>query len=469
MPRSRRAAEPVINPPGRGSPPQRWDHAIVVGAGIAGLLAARVLADHFRRVTVFEQDLVTADTLYHRGVPQARHPHGLLPKGAAIIEEFFPGLRAELADQGAPVFDLGEAGEWLFPYGWAPRGKVGVTVQTATRAALEQGMRRRVLAHPRVTIRGGTRVEGLCWDQAAGRVNGVRTRDLGSVRDADLVIDASGRTSRTAAWLAEAGYPAPRQREVAAGLSYSTRMYRIPPDVQWDGLSSAEAPAAPDLRRGGVISVVEGSRWLISLIGAAGEVTPAKEEEFLAYARSLRNSRLTACISAATAEGPIYRTAGLGDRWTHFHRMRRWPDRLVCVGDSVCALNPVYGQGMTVAAIQAKMLHTRLRQRRRADLTGAARGMQRRGARIIRLPWLMAVTTDLAWDAENAPIATRLTQWYFRQLLKIMPEEIEIFRRFFQAVEMEKSPAVVLHPSVLGRLVSARTRNLGKDRSARRT
>jgi 2-polyprenyl-6-methoxyphenol hydroxylase-like FAD-dependent oxidoreductase len=501
-------------------------HAVVVGGGYGGLLAARVLSDHFDRVTVLEQDQVTADTGHHSGVPQSRHPHAMLARGADILERLFPGIRAELAELGAPVIDFGESAALLLPTGWAPRVAIGIPVQTFTRAALERCIRRRVMALPRVELRGGFKVEGLCRDGA--RVTGVTGRVHGRTVDGDrragfdaesprrddpfrsgredcrgdsggrepafhpddlhgrfpggredcrgdseaqeprfsprrssrpgpsgratvdgeLVVYAAGRTSGLAAWLTDIGFPPPAPLVVDGGITYASRLYSDGHDGDWSG--TMEYTYAPHVRRGGVLVTVEGGRRLIGLIGAAGECVPNDEAGFLAFARGMRNPLLAEHIAEATPAGPIYRMTRLDNRWTPFHRMRRWPDRLICLGDAICALNPVYGQGMTVAGMQALILADLL-DGRGTDLDGLAERFQRRAARSLHLPWLMATSSDRNWNPEQAPPAARAAQWYFGRILELLPEDTDIFRRFFLAAHMIRPPTVLMHPRVIRR------------------
>jgi hypothetical protein len=145
--------------------------------------------------------------------------------------------------------------------------------------------------------------------------------------------------------------------------------------------------------------------------------------------------------------------------------MRRWPDRLLCLGDVVCALNPVYGQGMTVAATEAMILNDLLDRRRRSgDLSGLARKFQRRAARIIRQPWLMATSADLAWNAPGcAPLVARLCRWYVGRVVESIPDDFDVYRRFFLAAHMVKGPAVLLHPRVLGWVIASTLRRKSSD------
>ncbi|MFI9202895.1 FAD-dependent oxidoreductase [Streptomyces sp. NPDC053048] len=426
----------------------------MVGSGIAGLLTARVLADHFGEVTVLEQDRIGVDTEYHRGVPQARHPHALLARGGSIIEELFPGLRAELADLGAPVFDFGESSAILYPGGFAPRCVIGIPGQAFTRVALERCVRRRVLAREEVVLRSGFRVEGLCCDTAARRVTGVRGRaSVTETIEADLVVDASGQTSRLPRWLVEAGFPAVAERTVDGGASYASRLFDVPGSAAADWTILLEPPLSPT-HRGGGISAVEAGRWLAVLIGVEGEMPPSDEREFLAYAQSLRHPLIGASLAGARPAGPVYRTTGLSNRWRLYHRMPRWPRRLLCLGDAVCRLNPIYGQGMTVAAVQALTLQGLL-ARHGADsaLDALARVFQRRVARSLLVPWLMAVGNDLKGDACRSGRA-RLAHWYVDRLLSLIPDDADVYRRFMRAAQMVSSPATLLHPRVVWRVAA---------------
>jgi 2-polyprenyl-6-methoxyphenol hydroxylase-like FAD-dependent oxidoreductase len=450
-----------VTPPPPGT--AKWQHAVVVGGGYAGLLAARVLSEHFAQVTILEQDLVTADTEDHSGVPQSRHPHAMLARGADIIEKLFPGIRDELAEMGAPVIDFGESAALMLPSGWAPRVKIGIPIQTFTRAALEKCIRRRVMARQRIVLRGGFRVEALCWDRTAGQVTGVSGRPRSSSPQADaetifadLVVDASGRASNIAARLTDIGFPPPRALVVEGHLSYTSRLYHhTADDADGDWSGTMEYTYAPHVRRGGVLVTVEGKRRQVALIGAAGESAANDEAGFLDFARRLRNPLFAESITGATPAGPIYRMLNLKNQWTPYHRMRRWPDRLLCMGDVICALNPVYGQGMTVAGMQTLILRDLLKRRERnGNLTGLATRFQRHAARSLHLPWLMATSSDLSWSPHQAALTIRLAQWYFGKILELVPKDTDIFRRFFLTSHMVKSPVVLMHPRVILRVAT---------------
>lgn len=426
-----------------------WDHVVVVGAGFGGLSAARVLSERFRRVTVVDQDLITEDTEHHNGVPQARHAHVLLALGGRILEELFPGLRAEFTGLGAPCYDLNGAGRFLFHSGWGPAGDIGVQAQAFTRGGLERALRTRVTARPNVTITPGFRVEGLCWDATGTRVTGVRGTDRSL--EADLVVNSTGRLSSVATWLSEAGFDVPEPLVVDSAAVYTSRVYELPAERHLPWRVAGELPHATDIRRGGVAVTAERGRLIVSLLGVAGDAAPTDEEGFLDFARSLRNPHVAEVIDMAVPAGPIYRMRRLDNRWTPFHRMRDWPDRLVCLGDAVCALNPIYGQGMTVAAIQALRLRDMLS--RAEDLTGLARRYQLRAAAALSQPWLIATSADLGWTPGPIPLHPRVVKWYLDKVVEAIPRDIHVLSRFYRAAQLLDGPTVLTHPRVLARVL----------------
>ncbi|MFD9074255.1 FAD-dependent oxidoreductase, partial [Streptomyces lasiicapitis] len=218
-------------------PGSRWERAVVVGGGYAGLVTARVLADHFTEVLVLERDPVRTDTGVHPHVPQGYHAHALLARGGDALEALFPGLRAELAELGAPVFDYGERISFLLPSGYAPRAPVGVHIQTFTRDELERRLRQRVLALPSVRLLAATRCETVTAS-APGRLDRVRYRTDGADESvevaADLVVDASGRSTPIDNWLADAKLPESGKTVIKAKITYTSACYERPPEDEQD-------------------------------------------------------------------------------------------------------------------------------------------------------------------------------------------------------------------------------------------
>ncbi|MBB4894917.1 2-polyprenyl-6-methoxyphenol hydroxylase-like FAD-dependent oxidoreductase [Streptomyces olivoverticillatus] len=449
--------------------PRPWRQAVVLGGGYAGLLTARVLAETFERVTVIERDRAPRPGEPRPGVPQARHPHGMLARGGQLLEILFPGLREELSARQAPVFDFGTAYRSLLPTGWAPSAHLDIPLQSCGRDTLEECLRRRVTALPQVETLDGFRADGLALDRAAGRVRAVIGRRLapGATPEnltlpADLVVDATGRSSPLSRWLEAAGYPRARRLAVASPFAYSSRLYEIPDSARdHDWLCSVEVPFLPAVPRGGGILAIDGGRWIICLITRDDDLPPADDTGFLEYATGLRNPHFAECVAEGTPLSRTYRHTNPGNHWTLFHKMPAWPDGLTVLGDALCTLNPLYGQGMTVAAEQAVLLGTMLGERAAAGKPAGpvARPFQRRAARLLRLPWTFSTTADLAADPSRAlSVGRRLAHRYLTGLLAVLPEDPAAYRRFARVQHMLDGPAALAHPSVLLSVLRHRAR-----------
>ncbi|MEW1615904.1 MULTISPECIES: FAD-dependent oxidoreductase [unclassified Streptomyces] len=424
---------------------------MVIGAGFTGLLAARVLAGRFDRVTVLERDELPSGAAHRSGLPQARHPHGMLARGAEIVEALFPGVRAELAAQGAPVFDFGAGFATRLPHGWAPRCPVGIEVQSFGLVHLEAVLRVRVRALPGVGLRDGFVVDGLHLSADRRRAVGVtghRRADLGHtpVRiAADLVVDASGRRSRLPGWLTAAGLPSPRRSEVPSPLVYSSRLYEVTGDQVPDWSVSFEMTLPPSVRRGGAAVTVDGTHRLVSLVAPGHELPPPRDDEALRrFAASLRSPHFAEVMERGRPVSPVHRCVVGGNRWLRYDRLRPRPGRLLVLGDAFCAFNPVYGQGLTVAALQARLL---------ARLLTTAHGpgplahrFQRRAARIVLVPWLTATAADAGWSAEPAGRPARMARAVLDVVLRRLPDEPGLYARFARVQNMVASPGVLLRP-----------------------
>lgn len=418
--------------------------AVVVGGGYAGLVTARVLAERCAGVTVVEQDGLGPDPGHRRGTPQSRHPHALLARGARILEELFPGLQDELTDRGAPVSDFGRF-PMLYPTGWSPRVPTGIVLQTFSRPLLEACIRRRVLEDPAVTVLDGTRVTGLALDARRERVVGVQAEGRGTLK-ADLVVIAAGRHSRLPDWLTEAGLGVPEVSCVDGRLSYVSRIYArdASADPVWQ--ASLQVTLAPDTDRGGAVVAIEDGRWLVCLLGADGRTAPTDPGGFAAYAAGLANPYVHEITGTAEPLGPAYRYAGLGSTWHRYDRLRPRPAGLVVLGDALCSLNPLYGHGMTVAALQAVLLGRTLDDT--TALPRACRRFQRRASRTLALPWLMAASLDLGWQPGRTPLPAALARRLLHRLLRRIPDDPDLYRRFLGVQHLTASPATLLGPAL---------------------
>ncbi|MFB7631343.1 NAD(P)/FAD-dependent oxidoreductase [Streptomyces sp. NPDC056149] len=429
-------------------------HAVVIGASMAGLAAARVLADSFEAVTVIERDTLPRASGPRAGVPQGHHVHALLALGAKVFEGYFPGLRAELERAGAPVWDWGEGLCAVLPHGTPPPTPMGMPIQTFSRPLLEHVVRGRVAALEPVTLRDGLTVTGL-RTSGPGKVTGVRVKHGDSEDEivAALVVDASGRSSHLPQWLAALGLPDPRTTTVDAQIGYASRIYTYPEGQaapSWMGL--LQPLRAPDFHKGCYAIQIENNVLHVTLHGAGGTQLPRTEDEFLAYAKSLPGP-IADTIASLTPASAVRRYARTLNRKIAYHRLPRWPEGLIAMGDAVCTFNPAYGQGMTVAGLEARLLEQTLRsQRARIPLDGHA--FQKRLARLTVSPWLMATIPDRAWERSRLAWPVKAGNWFMNRLIDTVPHDPKLFTAFSSLFHMTAGPLTLADPRLLSRVLA---------------
>ncbi|MDX1687665.1 MAG: FAD-dependent monooxygenase [Candidatus Promineifilaceae bacterium] len=396
--------ELTVSPNYTLAPDATFNHAVVIGGGIAGFTAARVLSDHFAHVTVVERDHLPDAPVRRHGVPQARHAHNLLPEGQKILEALFPGLVDELLARGAVAMREGE--QALFIAGreqeWPRRG-LDVWI-AASRPLLETAIYRRVDVHPRIHVLQGYEATGLSVSEDGRRVSGVLLRSRDSAHPtrtelaAELVVDASGRRSKATHWLAGLGYAPPSETTVDAFAGYASRIYRRPDGFEGTWKALYVRPHRRTGTRGGIIIPLEGNRWHVTLIGMARDYPPTDEEAFLAFARSLPTAELYEAIKEAEPLTKPFGYRSTGNRLRHYEALPDYLEGFLMTGDAVYTMNPVYAQGMTLAAIAAQTLQQVLEaQRMRTDLTGLAERFQKELWQAVAGQWRQATMEDRRW------------------------------------------------------------------------
>ena len=449
------------------SPGHFGSHAIVIGGSIAGLLSARVLAEHFDQVTVIERDRFPDGPEFRKGVPQARHTHILLMQGRLILERLFPGLERELVAAGASTINFPADVAWLSPVGWGKRFTSALITYACSRERLEWSIRQRLAAFSNVQFVEECEVTDLLANADRTGVVGVRTRfrHLSSSEDsqiaehyAELVIDTSGRSSRSPQWLAALGYPAPQETTVNSFLGYASRYYARPADFQADWKLLIVQGKPPTFPRGGVIFPIEEDRWIVTLAGAAHDYPPTDEDGFLAFARSLRSPVLSNALERAIPLSAIYGYQSTENRLRHYERLTRWPENFVVLGDAVCTFNPAYGQGMTVAGLDALLLDQTLKTHRSAtsNLSGWALNFQRQLAKSNQTAWLMATGEDFRYpltEGGQRTWTTKCLHWYMDRVLLLAARQPAVYIAFESVVHLLKPPTTLFHPAILARVL----------------
>jgi 2-polyprenyl-6-methoxyphenol hydroxylase-like FAD-dependent oxidoreductase len=426
-----------------------------------------VLAGHVERVTVVERDALPEGAEQRRGVPQGRQLHALLPRGRHILDRLFPGFSRELEAAGAVPIRVPADVPILSPAGWLDRRAPGWEALSASRPLFEATTRRRLRQLPGVTVLEGREVTGLCASDDGRAVAGVIVRrlDSGETRrvDADLVVDASGRGSRAASWLVELGYPRPDRTEVDPDIAYATRVVRMPDGhtADWKGVMLTSQP--PAIPRTGYLFPIEDRQWMVAAMGAGGQHPPTDEEGYTAFLRSLRHPSIADAVAAAEPVTPIRGHRGTANRMWHFERMSRWPDRFLVVGDAVCAFNPIYGQGVSTAAVAAETLdacllgHRRRHPGRRFD--GVAARFQRQLARRNADPWMLSTGEDLRFPTTRgtpATTSTRAMQRYLDRVVLAATRDPRVADTYVHVLGMLARPSAVFRPRVLVAALRAR-------------
>jgi 2-polyprenyl-6-methoxyphenol hydroxylase-like FAD-dependent oxidoreductase len=444
--------------------------AVVIGGSLAGLISARVLADHFDDVVVIERDGIPDDFVGPRkGAPQGRQTHALLAKGGKILSDLFPGLVSSMLEGGAVEIDFALDVAWHQAGGWRRRVDAGLRNLCSSRPFLESHVRRRVFALPGVRRLDACDATGLRLSADRARVTGVtvKRRSDGAVEetiDADLVVDAGGRGSRLPAWLEASGYGRPEETELKVHVSYSSRFYRRPEPSphSWKGLFIVGS--APKSRRLGLLLPVEGDRWLATIVGTMNEHPPDDHEGWLEFARGLPADDIYRALREAEplSEPMAYKFPA--NFRVHYERMVRFPDGLAVVGDAFASLNPVYGQGMTIACLDALELDKSLKEQRRLVGQGDVTGLSRRCLAAVTNakegPWTMATSEDFRDPAVlgKRPVLFPVMRWYFDQVHLATMKDDEVMRVFIRATNMVDGAENLLSPRTILRVLRAARR-----------
>jgi 2-polyprenyl-6-methoxyphenol hydroxylase-like FAD-dependent oxidoreductase len=436
-------------------------HAVVIGASMAGLLTANVLRDHFAEVTVLERDRLPDEATLRRGTPQARHLHSYWLGGLQAVERMLPGYTADLAAAGAVPIQQPTDVRWLAPPGWIRRFPPTTQLLSASRPLLEWAVRRRVATAPGIRLLDGHEVEDLRLDRN-GDVDGITAASRGGgdrfSLSADLVVDASGRSSKLPRWLEALGRRRPAESVVDGHMGYATRYFAIPPGYRdWKGIYIQPAP--PAHCRGGIMFPVEGNRWLLTLIGGGRDYPPTDDAGFRAFARSLRSDALYEAFSGAGPISPIWGYRRTANHRRHYERLRGMPGRLLALGDSLCSFNPVYGQGMTVAARQAEALSELLGSRPTGDLAGLTRRLQGAMASVAEGAWMVSTGEDLRYpSAEGARVTakTRITHRYMDRVLAAVAVDPVVNTAFLRVLNMIDPPQALFRPRTMTRVLVPR-------------
>jgi flavin-dependent dehydrogenase len=433
-------------------------------------MSATVLADHFDRVTIFERDELEDRPVLHKSVPQGNHIHALLLAGQNVMSSLYPGFTDELKRLGAVPFRTGIDVAFYGPGGKAYNGTgsvkeprdLGLEGHIMSRGLLEYLVRRRTAALTNVKMEADTTIEGLICDN--GRVSGVR-RKRGTAPEpvaADLVLDASGRGSHAARWLVEMGVAAPEETTIGVDFAYTSTKYRKPDHGgAVEPLLLIGGPPPQYTRAAGLFEI-ENRTWHVSLAGRFGDYPPTDEAGFLAFAKSLPSPRLYDLIKDAERIADITHHRFPTSIWRHYERLQGFPSGFLILGDAVCSFNPVYGQGMSSAALQVQALREAVRARA-ADSRGLDGGLDGlsgeffpQAAQAVSAPWTLAANFDFAYPETRGERPQGIAEGaaYFAALDSLQAEDIDVQRLVTEVFQLTRPLSALREEPLLGRILA---------------
>lgn len=442
--------------------PPRGEHAIVIGASIGGLLAARVLADFFRNVTVIEKDACPVEIAARKSVSQGHHTHVLLPAGAQVLDRLFPGRLADLIRDGSRPFDYGGCRFHLIG-NWMPRVETGLFSLAQTRPFLEEHLRRWVSEIPNIRLSYDVAVARLLFDGSGLRVAGVSLKRAindraGRDLQAELVIDATGRRTRLPVWLAEHGYGAVPETNVGINLAYTTGRFRTPDDFVPDHPILYIVGHPPQETRIGAVVCVENGLISGSVGGYHGDHPPTDLPGFLEFARSLCQPHVFDVLSRSELVAPLARYKFSGSIRRHYGKLARFPDGILPIADAVCSFDPAFGQGMTVAALEAEILADCLA--RGADTSESYGSLRRKYLKriesLINIPWDLSCGENLKYPQTTGTrsLTFHLARRYRDRIATC--GDAYVTSNFYRVLTLTASPGMLLRPRIVVRALRRR-------------
>ncbi len=433
--------------------------AVVVGAGMAGLMAARSLADFFERVVVLENDALPKEATHRPGTPQSRHIHALLAGGLQALSRLFPGFVESLSQAGAVRLRMGYDDRIELPgYDPFPQRDLGIPIYGMTRPLLEFTVRKRLGECRNVEICESCRAQKFITGSGDAPVTAVRCENSdgrSETLQADLVVDASGHGSLTEALLNSIGWPLPQETWIGVDMAYTTALFDIPEDAPPDWMGVRTLALYPHSKRAAILPV-EGKRWMLTLAGRYDEKPPGDRDGCLMFAQQLRTPTVYNAIRHVKSVPEIARFGFKGSCWKHFERLEKLPQGLLPFGDAICRFNPIYGQGMSVAALEADVLNRLLTaQSAESDgLAGLAAAFFAEAERLIDTPWWTAAIPDFSDPRTEGQRPSDLEDMlkFFAALLKLAAQDAAVHKLFIEVQNLLKPRSVYRDPELVRRI-----------------
>ena len=433
--------------------------AVVIGAGASGLSAARAVADYFKEVVVLERDRLPDTATTRPGVPQGTQAHGILGGAMKGLRELFPGFDQDLIQAGAVTINQGfELLAELPGIDSFPRRKWDWITYSLTRPLIELTIRRRLARQPNIALRGGCRVVEILGTPDGARVTGVRFQTAEGLEavQADLVIDASKHGSLTLSFLKSTGHPMPEETTIGVDIRDATALFALRPGAFGEFKAIVTFPKAPESANAGYLLPVENNCFQLLLIGRGEDNPPTDGDAFVNYARKLETSTIYNAMKGAKQLSQVVRYGFPESKWRHFGMLDRFPRGLAPTGDAFCCLNPVYGQGITVAVLEANIMRRLLKAN--ADETDplAAFGPQFLGEAeaLLKDPWTMSATPDFLYPETRGIRPKDLDDnlRFQNAMLRLSTRDADLVELIAEVRHMLKPMSVLNEPELVRRV-----------------
>ncbi|MCE5288927.1 MAG: FAD-dependent monooxygenase [Nocardiaceae bacterium] len=439
--------------------PKLGDHAVVLGASMGGLLCARVLSDFYAKVTIIERDNLPTAPENRRGVPQGRHAHALSPAGAKIIGEMFPGLTNQLVADGVPAVLDGDLSRLFFRINGYTLCRNGFfrrpeDTYSVSRPFLEAQVRDRIRGLDRITILDGHEFEDFVIEDK--RVSGVTVVDKSTSTErtlsADLVVDSLGRAGKTPAFLEKHGFGRPLEDHVVVRVTYATQLLRLP-----EGSLSQHfniIGPTPDRPTGFALFGYENNTWIFTVIGMVGIQVEPEFGAMRDFVSTFAPADMLKALGQAETIAEPARHKFPSSQWRRYDKLRTLPDGLIVTGDAICSFNPIYGQGMSVAALDAQALQKCLSK----GTGNLPRRFFKATSSHIMKAWQTSTGADLGIPGTEGPLTrqVKFINSYMERYLRAAQSDPVLAEKFYRVTGLLDHPATLMKPSIMARVFTRR-------------
>lgn len=431
------------------------NQAVVIGGSIAGLSAACALSPYFENVIIVERDERPLNGSPRKAVPQGNHAHALLKGGEVALESLFPGIVQDLLNCGAKRIDFSKDTRWYHAGHWKLRYDSNVKILIQSRPLLESVIRQRVDALGNVSYLYGCEVQSLKLTRDKQKIASLvlgkmEARSQNFEVQTDLLVDASGRGSKMPQWLAAFGFSAPQETKIRIDLSYSSRLFYAPKGKPFDWQLMVMNPSAPDVLRAGYIFPIENDQWLITFAGYSGDTAPKDNASFAEYAKGLAQPDIYNIMQDLIPMSDV-RVHGIPQTVRRHYEKLKMPQGILVMGDASCAFDPVFGQGMSVAAQEAVTLSEMLAKENRRSLATLGRRFHKKAAKLVDVPWMFSSSEDFRYPntvGERSPLVP-LLHWYSQRLFELSGTDKEVFENFATVMHLLKGAEALFKPSIV--------------------